>query len=83
MKITLHIPDEISQEPTFSRANWLREIAIALFEQEHVTLEGASQIADMHLMEFQKCLGNRGNCIHYDMQEFDEDIQNLRSRGWL
>ena len=83
MKITLSIPDEIAQNPAFSRADWLREIAIALFEQERVTLGGASLIADMHLMEFQKYLGHRGGCIHYDVQEFDEDLQNLRGRGWL
>ncbi|MBE9155583.1 UPF0175 family protein [Nodosilinea sp. LEGE 06152] len=83
MKIALNIPDEIAQDPTFSRANWLREIAIALFEQEQVTLGGASQIADMHLMEFQKYVGNCGGCIHYDVQEFDEDMKNLWSRGWL
>ncbi|PSN11206.1 hypothetical protein C7293_25145 [filamentous cyanobacterium CCT1] len=83
MKITINIPDDIAQDPAFSRANWLREIAIALFEQERVTLGGASQIADMHLMEFQKYLGHRGGCVHYDVQEFDEDLKNLRGRGWL
>lgn len=83
MKIILDIPDEITQDPSFSRASWLREIAIALFEQERVTLGGASQIADMHLMEFQKYVGDRGGYIHYDVQEFDEDIKNLRDRGWL
>ncbi|HZG39827.1 MAG TPA: UPF0175 family protein [Nodosilinea sp.] len=83
MKVTLDIPDEIAQDPNFSRAEWLREIAIALFEQERVTLGIASQIAGMHPIEFQKCLGSRGGYVHYDVEEFEADMQNLQNRGWL
>jgi predicted HTH domain antitoxin len=83
MRINLDIPDEIAQCPTFSRADWLREMAISLFEQERVTLGIASQIAGLHLMEFQRIIGSRGVCAHYDVAEFTDDIANLRRRGWL
>jgi len=83
MQIFLDIPDGLALGATFSRADWLQEIAIALFEQELVTLSIASQIADIHLMEFQKIMGRRGVCVHYDVPEFEEDLQNLRNRGWL
>ena len=83
MRINLDIPDEVAQCPTFSRADWLREMAISLFEQERVTLGIASQIAGIHLMEFQKIIGSRGVCAHYDVEEFADDIKNLRHRGWL
>ncbi|MBW4484704.1 MAG: UPF0175 family protein [Tildeniella torsiva UHER 1998/13D] len=83
MRINLDIPDDIAQCPTFSRADWLREMAISLFEQERVTLGIASQIAGIHLMEFQKIIGSRGVCAHYDVKEFADDIENLRRRGWL
>jgi predicted HTH domain antitoxin len=83
MKINLTIPDDVAQMPTFSRADWLREIALSLFEQEQISLGMASQIAGMHSLEFQKYLGGRGGCIHYDLREFEEDVQNLQSRGWL
>jgi len=36
----------------------------------------------MHQMEFQQLIGNRGICIHYDVEEFEEDIQNLRDKGY-
>ncbi len=83
MQIFLDIPDELAQVAAFSRADWLREIAIALFEQELVTLAIASQVAGLHLMEFQKIMGSRGVCVHYDVPEFEEDLKNLRNRGWL
>jgi predicted HTH domain antitoxin len=79
MQITIDLPDEIQ----VSESDLRTEIAIALFQQERITLGTASQIAGMHQMEFQQLIGSRGICIHYDVEEFEEDIQNLRNRGWL
>ncbi|WOD38496.1 UPF0175 family protein [Nodosilinea sp. E11] len=83
MPIILTLPDSVGQAPVFSKANWRLEMAIALFAQEQVTLGMASQIAAIPLMEFQKTLGKRGICMHYDAAEFDDDMQHLRDRGWL
>nr|WP_284526002.1 hypothetical protein [Microcystis panniformis] len=38
MKITLNLPDNLSQAETFNQGDWLREIAIALFQQERMAL---------------------------------------------
>jgi len=70
MKITLNLPDNLSQAETFNQGDWLREIAIALFQQEQV-------------MDFQKLLADRGICVHYDVEDFEQDVQHLRDRGWL
>ncbi|NJL44947.1 MAG: UPF0175 family protein [Leptolyngbyaceae cyanobacterium SM2_3_12] len=83
MQITLNIPDGFNQTETYNQSDWLREIAVALFQQDLVTLGTASQIAGMHQMEFQKLIGSRGICVHYDVEEFEEDVQSLRDRGWL
>lgn len=79
MQITIDLPDEIQ----VSESDLRIELAIALFQQERITLGTASQIAGMHQMEFQQLIGSRGICIHYDVEEFEEDIQSLRDRGWL
>ncbi len=83
MQITLEIPDEMLQGKGLNEGEWLQEIAIALFQQELITLARASRIARMHQMDFQKLLGSRGICIHYDVEEFEEDIRHLEERGWL
>nr|WP_293139282.1 UPF0175 family protein [Okeania sp. SIO3I5] len=62
---------------------WLQEIVIALFQQELITLARASRIAQMHQVDFQKLIGSRGICIHYDVENFEEDIRHLEERGWL
>ncbi|MEB3269050.1 MAG: UPF0175 family protein [Leptolyngbya sp.] len=83
MQIILNLPDSLSPANTLKKSDWLREIAVALFQQELVTLGTASQVASMHPMEFQQLISSRGICIHYDVEEFEEDIQSLRDRGWL
>ena len=83
MQITLEIPDEMVRGKGLDEAEWLQEIAIALFQQELITLGRASRIARMHQVDFQKLLGSRGICIHYDIEEFEEDVRHLEERGWL
>ncbi len=82
MKIILDIPDEITHSDTLSKADWLREIAIALFQQELVTLGTASQIAGMHQLEFQGLLCDRGISIHYDIDDYRADIESLSQNAW-
>ncbi|MDA0269343.1 MAG: UPF0175 family protein, partial [Cyanobacteria bacterium] len=40
-------------------------------------------ISGIHQMEFQQLIGSRGICIHYDVEDFEQDIQHLRDRNWL
>jgi predicted HTH domain antitoxin len=69
MKITLNLPDNLSQAETFN--------------QERISLSRASKIAGMEVMDFQKLLAERGICVHYDVEDFEQDVQHLRDRGWL
>ena len=83
MQITLNLPDNLSQTETFNQSDWLREIAIVLFQQERISLSRASKIAEMEIMNFQRLLADRGICVHYDVEELEQDVQHLRDRGWL
>ncbi|GAP99628.1 UPF0175 family protein [Leptolyngbya sp. NIES-2104] len=79
MQITIDLPDSLQ----FTEADLRTELAIALFQQDRVTLGSASKIAAMHVMDFQKLISDRGICIHYDVEEFQQDVQHLQERGWL
>jgi predicted HTH domain antitoxin len=83
MLITLNLPDSLSQNDTFNQNDWLREIAISLFQQERISLSRASKIAGMEAMHFQKLLSERSICVHYDVEDFEQDVKHLRDRGWL
>jgi predicted HTH domain antitoxin len=82
MKITLGIPDELAQDHSFSQTDWLREIAVALFQQELVTLGTASNIAGMHQVQFQELLYDRGINLHYDIADYQADMESLRQNNW-
>lgn len=79
MQITIDLPDSLQ----FTEADLRTELAIALFQQDRVSLGSASKIAGMHIMDFQKLISDRGICVHYDVEEFQQDVQHLQERGWL
>ena len=83
MQITLNLPDSLSKTENFNQSEWLQEIAIALFQQQRISLSRASKIAGIEIMNFQKLLADRNICVHYDVEDFEQDVQHLRSRGWL
>jgi predicted HTH domain antitoxin len=82
MKITLDIPDSLADSHTLSQVNWLQEVAVALFQQELVTLGTASHLAGMNQMVFQELLYDRGISLHYDLADYQADVASLRDNHW-
>ncbi|NJL40882.1 MAG: UPF0175 family protein [Leptolyngbyaceae cyanobacterium SM1_4_3] len=66
--------------------NWRCEAVplriIALFQQNRITLGTASQLANLHQIEFQRLIASRGICIHYDVEDLEQDLSSLRQNGW-
>ena len=81
--MSLTISDEILNSSRMTASELLVEIAVMLFLQERVSLGKASKIAEMNYVEFQKLLAQRNISIHYDVEEFEEDIKTLQETGWL
>jgi predicted HTH domain antitoxin len=75
------IPDDILQSAEMSEAELKLELAILLFQQEKISIGKARRFAEMSLLDFQREIAQRGICIHYDVEEFEEDIQTLREMG--
>ena len=55
-----------------------QELALALFQQERLTLAQASRIAEVTQLAFQALLAERRIPIHYGIVEFREDLRTLR-----
>ncbi|MDJ1181186.1 UPF0175 family protein [Roseofilum sp. BLCC_M91] len=77
------IPDDILKAAEMSEAQLKLEIAILLFQQDRISIGKARHLAGMHLLEFQKEIASRGICIHYDVEEFEEDMKTLQALGRL
>ncbi|BAU10855.1 hypothetical protein LEP3755_13470 [Leptolyngbya sp. NIES-3755] len=80
--MSLVIPDEFLQTAQISETDLKLEIAILLFQQEKITLGTASQFAGMNQLEFQRILGSRKIPIHYDVEDFRQDLKTLEANDW-
>ena len=72
------ISDEVLTAAHISESELKQELALALFQQERLTLAQASRLAETTQLEFQALLAERRIPIHYGVEEFREDLQTLR-----
>ena len=79
MNIT--IADDIVQATGLSPDELLQELAITLFQQQRLTLEGASRLAGMDQCSFQHLLANRQIPIHYGSDDLVADVATLKQIG--
>ena len=77
------ISDEVLTAAHLSEPELKRELAIALFQQERLTLAQASHLAEMDQLAFQALLAERRVPVHYGVEELHEDLQTLRKLGRL
>ncbi len=81
--MSLVLSDEIIRASGSSESELLLEIMILLFQQDKISLGKASEILGINQIRFQRLLADRGISVHYDVDEFQEDLQHLRAKGWL
>ena len=60
-----------------------RELAIHLFQQGNLSFGKAREMAGMTAWAFQKCLGVREIPVHYDVQDYEQDLATLKELGRL
>jgi predicted HTH domain antitoxin len=81
LDMSLVIPDEILHTARMTAAELAQEIAILLFREDKLTLGQASRLAQMSQLQFQFLLASRQIPVHYDVAEFDADLQTLQEMG--
>jgi predicted HTH domain antitoxin len=74
----IEIPREISQAARMSPEELKRELAIHLFEEGKLSFGKARSLAAMTVWEFQQLLGSRGIVVHYDIEDYEEDLETLK-----
>jgi predicted HTH domain antitoxin len=77
MQFMIDLPNALQISETDLRT----ELAVSLFQQERITLGTASQLAGLHQIEFQQLIASRGICVHYDIEELEQDLKSLREEG--
>ena len=51
------------------------------FQQDKLSFGKAREMADMTAWEFQQLLGSRGITVHYDVEDYEEDLATLKELG--
>lgn len=81
--MSLTIPDALLQSARMSEAELRQEIAVLLFQRDKLTLAQASRFAHLSGLQFQHVLASRQISVHYDVADFEEDLQTLQRLGRL
>lgn len=81
--MSLVISDEIVKASGLSENELLLELVLLLFQQDKISLGKAAELLKMPQIRFQRLIADRGICVHYDVAEFQEDVQQLTAKGWL
>ncbi|MFM7219511.1 MAG: UPF0175 family protein [Nodosilinea sp.] len=76
--MSLVISDDLVRASGLSENELFLEIVLMLFRQDKISLGKASELMEMHRMQFQKLLADRGICVHYDVAELQEDLKTLQ-----
>lgn len=72
------IPDDIVEATGMSENELKTEIAVHLFKLEKITLEQASRLAGMPRLQFQHLLASRRISLHYNIEDFENDLETLK-----
>jgi predicted HTH domain antitoxin len=75
---SIKVPIEILQNKEFSIQDLQLEFSIYLYEKNLLTLEQGSKLSNIDILSFQKELGKRKISMHYDIPDFEQDIQTLK-----
>jgi predicted HTH domain antitoxin len=79
----LAIPKDLLQTTRMSETEFKQEIAVMLFQKDKLTLGQASRLAGMSQLQFQHLLSSRQIPVHYDIDDFEEDLRTLKELGRL
>lgn len=81
--VSIEIPSEVIHAARMTPEELKRELAIHLFREGKLSIGKACELAGMNVWDFQNFLGSRGIPIHYDIDEYEEDLRTLRDIGRL
>lgn len=79
--MSVTIPDEVLQSAGMSDDEFRQEVAMLLFRQGRMTLAQAARFAGMDRLGFQRLIAAHGIEVHYDIEDFEQDLKTLRELG--
>lgn len=81
--IAIEIPRDVIHATRMTPQELKRELAVSLFQRDKLSFGKAREMAGMTAWAFQQLLGSRGIPVHYDLEDYQEDLATLKELGRL
>lgn len=81
--ISIEIPREIVHVTKMTPQELKRELTIHLFQQGKLSFGKAREMTGMTVWAFQQLLGSKEIPVHYDVQDYEQDLAILKELGRL
>ncbi|NOR77042.1 MAG: UPF0175 family protein [Methanophagales archaeon] len=81
--ISIEIPREVVHAARMTPRDLKRELAIYLYQQGRLSFGKAREMAGMTVWAFQQLLASRKITIHYDVEDYEEDLATLKELNRL
>jgi len=75
------ISDHIIQQTNLSEEEFRTRLALLLFEKNILTFGQAQKFSGLNVLAFQELLAKYKIPMHYDWEDYQEDIETLESRS--
>ena len=75
--VTIEVQDEALRGLELTEPQAWLDLAVGLFTERRVTIGRAAKIARLTQLDFQRELGRRGICVHYDIEDLQADLRTL------
>lgn len=79
--ISIEIEREVVRSTRMKPAELKQELAIYLFQQGKLSFGKAREMTGLSVWSFQQMLGTRGIPVHYETEEYEEDLKTLKEIG--
>lgn len=73
--MTLTLKEEIVRSARLTETEMTLELAVALFQQDRLTLAQAASLANLPQLDFQRILGARRIPVHYEIEAMEQDVR--------
>ena len=81
--ISIEIPREVLHAARMTPQDLRRELAIYLYQQGRLSFGKAREMAGTTVWAFQQLLASREIPVHYDVEDYEEDLTTLKELGRL
>ena len=81
--IAIEIPREVVHAARMTPQDLRRELAICLYQQGRLSFGKAREMVGMTVWLFQQLLASREIPVHYDVEDYEEDLTTLKELGRL